>query len=84
MGAERLQDIVELYRFKEGDGTYSSSCVLKFDGDVVTVKGLSLGIDIQDWKELYSYLQSIGVSKAMYERFKGDNILLKEVMIKGA
>lgn len=71
MGAERLQDIIEIYRFKEGFGTYSSSCVLVYTGDEVVAKGLSALIKPSDCRELAEYLLAKGVSTFSFVRENG-------------
>ena len=66
MGAERIQDRIELYRFKEFCGTYSAICTLIYDDDTVFVKGLHGTIDIADSKELKAYVLSQGVKKMSF------------------
>ena len=68
MGAERLQDIIEIYRFKEDGSTYSASVVLVYDGDTAVVKGLCEAIDTEDWKEVTDHLRSNGVRYMQYTR----------------
>lgn len=84
MAAERLLGEVELYRFNEHNNTYSSSCVLVYNDDVVEVKGLSSKMTTSDWRELWQHLYKAGVSYALYERRKSWGVLYKKVKIKGA
>jgi hypothetical protein len=84
MSAEQLHGRVELYRFNEANDTYSSSCVLNYNGDTVVVKGLSSRITNADWRELYNYLQQIGVKNVIYDRRKAGRTIPKSVKIKGA
>lgn len=84
MVAERLQDIIEIYRFNESDSSFTSSCVLQFDEDVVTIKGLSSGISTEDAKGLRDYLVGLGIRELRYERRRVTGTLYKVVKLKGA
>ena len=66
MAAEILQDRIELYRFKEGGGNFSASCVLKYTNDTVEIKGLSGPIDLASWRELNLHLVSRGTLTLTY------------------
>jgi hypothetical protein len=80
MAAELLHGKVELYRFNEANGTYTSSCVLVYNDDSVTIKGLAKKITRIEWKELYDYLISKDINKALYERHKKGLIISKEII----
>ena len=82
MSAERVQDIVEIYRFDETSLTFSSSCVLIYCKNVVTVKGLASGITRSNWKELRAYLRKSSVYKLVYDRRKSNITLHKEWLVK--
>ena len=82
MSAELLHGKIELYRFNEAGGKYTSSCVLVFKGDSVTIKGLAKKINRAEWQELSIYLHSTGVKKALYERHKKGFIISKEIKRK--
>ena len=81
MAAERLQDIIELYRFGEGNGTYTSNCILQYTFKTVLIKGLTKGISIADVRELTSHLRALGMTKGTWERHKGTKILYKSFKI---
>ena len=82
MGAERLQDIIEIYRFNETSTTFSSSCVLIFNRDGVYIKGLYGKIGLEDARTLREYLRDCGVKEVRYERRKGRGTLDKEFDIE--
>lgn len=60
--------VTGIWRFGEGGGTYHASCVLVFDGEVTTLKGLSSPITKEDVKELRRFLKSRGVCTVRYKR----------------
>lgn len=66
MGAEILQERIEIYRFKEREGTYFSACILKYKGETVEVKGLSGAVDFSCMSELRRYLRKQRISKMHY------------------
>ena len=82
MASESLNGKIELYRFNELGGKYSSSCVLVFKGDSVTIKGLAKKITRDEWKELSIYLHTTSIKKALYERHKKGFIIYKEIIRK--
>jgi len=77
MAEERLSDTIELYRFKEANNTYSSICVLVYDGNTVTIKALPCGIDLEDAREITAHIISKGITECYYERRKHDKTLYK-------
>jgi len=83
MAEEKLSDTIELYRFKEFDNTYSSICVLVYDGNTVIIKGISSAIDFSDARELTEHLLIQGVDKCYYERRKKTGTLYKEWSLNG-
>jgi hypothetical protein len=68
MGSERIQDRIELYRFKESGGTFSGICTIIYDGDKAFIKGLHGSVGISDLKELRSYLSSVGINDVSFIR----------------
>ena len=82
MASELLHGKIELYRFNELSGKYSSSCVLVFNDDHVTIKGLAKKITRDEWKELSIYLHTTNIKKALYERHKKGFIIYKEIIRK--
>ena len=74
MGAEVLQDKLELYRFKEREGTYFSACILKYIGSTVEIKGLSGSVDLACIREIHKYLKSKGVTRVIYN-VKGREVI---------
>jgi len=82
MTAEMLSDTIELYRFKELNNTYSSICVLVYNGNTVTIKALPCGIDLEDARELTAHIISKGINECYYERRKQDKTLYKRWSLK--
>ena len=82
MAAEKLSDTIELYRFKEFNNTYSSICVLVYDGNTVTIKALPCSIDLEDARELTAHIISKGITECYYERRKQDKTLYKRWSLK--
>jgi hypothetical protein len=70
MASEKLSDTIDLYRFKEFSNTYSSICVLVYNGNTVTIKALPCGIDLEDVRELRAHITSKGITECYYERRK--------------
>ena len=72
--------LTEIYRTDEDRSIYKFSAVvtLSYFGDTCMLMGLSGGFSVDSWRELYTHLQSRGVTKAVYYR-RGK---LKEVIIK--
>ena len=68
MGSERIQDRIELYRFKETKTTFTGVCTLIYDNDKVFVKGLYGAIGMSDAKELKRYLSGVGVTEVSFIR----------------
>lgn len=68
MGSERIQDRIELYRFKETKATFTGVCTLIYDSDKVFIKGLYGEIDMSDAKELKRYLSGVGVTEVSFIR----------------
>lgn len=62
------ENILELYRFKEGNGTYSAITTLVHIDDTTFIKGLASAIDTDDWKELVEYLKELGKKQMVYKR----------------
>ena len=77
MAAERLSDTIDLYRFKEINNTYTSMCILIYEGTRVIIKGLASAIDLEDSKSLLLYLTEQGVQEVYYERRKPSGTLYK-------
>tara|TARA_R110000850_G_scaffold24625_5_gene71895 strand:- start:99 stop:344 length:246 start_codon:yes stop_codon:yes gene_type:complete len=75
MAAERIHDLIDLYRFKELNDTFTGICTLMYDRDTVFVKGLHGTYDFADRTELKEYLASKGIHKASYvKRRNGKDI----------
>lgn len=68
MGSERIQDRIELYRFKEAKNTFTGVCTLIYDDNKVFIKGLYGAIDMSDVKELKRYLFGAGVTEFSFIR----------------
>ena len=68
MAAQRLQDIIELYRFGETATTFTSSCNLIYSDKTVHIIGLGVGITRADWRELKQHLKTQGITSATWER----------------
>lgn len=68
MGAET---IVELYRTKEKNGTFSISVTISFFNNVATIQGLSGTVQLSDIKEILAYLKAKGCTHAVYVRKSG-------------
>ena len=79
MTAQRLQDIIELYRFDEANGTYTGTCTLLYSNNVVEVIGLATGITRDNWRELMTHCREQGVTELIWDRKKGDKTLRKSV-----
>jgi len=78
VAAEKLTDTIEIYRFKETGITFSSVCVLVYEGDTVVVKALRYKIDRSDVRELIAHLLARGgVIFCDYERRKKGRRLIK-------
>jgi hypothetical protein len=82
MAAERLQDIIELYRFGEGNNTFTSICTLVYNRDVVHVKGLANPMTLPDWRELKAHLIEQGVKEITWERRGGKEARRKSLPIR--
>ena len=65
MGAET---IVELYRTKEFNGTFSIAVTISFFNNVATIQGLSGTVQPSDIKEILGYLKERGCTHAVYVR----------------
>ena len=65
MGAET---IVELYRTKEKNGTFSIAVTISFFNSIATIQGLSGTVQPSDIKEILSYLKAKGCTHAVYVR----------------
>lgn len=57
----RTAEVKELFQFK-------SVCTLTYFGDIVFISGLSGKFDLSCWKELETYLKSLGKHEAHYLR----------------
>jgi len=68
MGSERIQDRIELYRFKETKTTFTGVCTLIYDNNKVFIKGLYGAISMTDVKELKQYLSGAGVTEVSFIR----------------
>ena len=68
MGSERIQDRIELYRFKETKTTFTGVCTIIYDGDKAFIKGLHGSIDRHDFKELKTYFSDAGVREVSFIR----------------
>ena len=68
MGSERIQDRIELYRFKETKTTFTGVCTLIYDNNKVFIKGLYGAISMSDAKELKRYLSGAGVTDVSFIR----------------
>lgn len=65
MAAETL---VEIYRFGENAGAYTSFTLLVYEGDTVMAKGLAEKVTRDDAKELLTYLHTKGVKTIQFIR----------------
>tara|TARA_R110000772_G_scaffold131083_2_gene239354 strand:+ start:107 stop:388 length:282 start_codon:yes stop_codon:yes gene_type:complete len=77
MGAERLQDKIELYRFNENKGTFTGVCTIIYDRDKAFIKGLHGTISTDDKRELEEHLRLNGVKEVCFvhnKRFKAYKI----------
>ena len=77
MGAERLQDIIEIYRLNENKGAFTGICTIIYDRDKAVIKGLHGTISIKDKRELEEHLRLNGVSEVYFvhnKRFKAYKI----------
>lgn len=64
------ENIVELYRFKEGNGTYTAVTTLIHVDEITFIKGLASAVDVDDYKELCDYLRGLGREQMIYKRGK--------------
>lgn len=73
MAAEIIQNKIELYRFKEGGGTYFSSCIIMYRGNSAEIKGLVSPFDLECRREINNHLHAQGLVSMTYN-IKGRSV----------